>query len=174
MSYPLFATTCTVAHQAPLSLGLSRQEYWSGLPFPSPGNLPSPGTEPRSPTLQADSSLSESSGKPKACQQFHFVYHDPNFTKYESLLNTLEGKKPAFLGPTLEDFSSVGLGWTQASAFPQLLQDSDTYTGIWEPQAWLQFPAKRSVSNVMAWIFIKIVKDRPPSLKMQFFWFLCW
>ena len=93
MSYLLFATTCPIVHQAPLSLGFSRQEYWSGLPFPSPGNLPSPGTEPRSSTLQADSSLSESSGKPKACQQFHFVYHDPNFTKYESLLNTLEGKK---------------------------------------------------------------------------------
>ena len=38
-------------HQAPLSMGLSRQEYWSGLPFPSPGNLPDPGIEPRSPTL---------------------------------------------------------------------------------------------------------------------------
>ena len=41
-------------HQAPLSMGFSRQEYWSGLPFPSPGDLPDPGIEPRSPTLQAD------------------------------------------------------------------------------------------------------------------------
>ena len=40
-------------------MGFSRQEYWSGLPFPSPGNLPNPGIEPRSPTLQADSLLSE-------------------------------------------------------------------------------------------------------------------
>ena len=39
----LFATPWTVAHQAPLSMGFSRQEYWSGLPFPSPGNLPNPG-----------------------------------------------------------------------------------------------------------------------------------
>ena len=50
----LFATPWTVAHQAPPSMGFSRQEYWSGLPFPSPGDLPDPGIELRSPTLQAD------------------------------------------------------------------------------------------------------------------------
>ena len=50
-----FATIWTVAGQAPLSMGFSRQEYWSGLPFPSPGHLPDPGIEPRSPALQADS-----------------------------------------------------------------------------------------------------------------------
>ena len=50
----LFATLWTVAHQAPPSMGFSRQEYWSGLPFPSPGDLPNPGIEPQSPTLQAD------------------------------------------------------------------------------------------------------------------------
>ena len=50
----LFATPWTVAHQAPLSMGFSRQEYWSGLPFPSPGDLPDPGIEHRSPILQAD------------------------------------------------------------------------------------------------------------------------
>ena len=47
----LFATPWTVAYQAPLSIGFSREEYWSGLSFPSPGDLPNPGTEPRSPTL---------------------------------------------------------------------------------------------------------------------------
>ena len=51
----LFATPLTVACQAPLSMGFSRQEYWSGLPFPSPGDLPDPGLEPGSPALQADS-----------------------------------------------------------------------------------------------------------------------
>ena len=50
----LFVTPWTVAYQAPLSMGFSRQAYWSGLPFPFPGNLPNPGTEPGSPTLQAD------------------------------------------------------------------------------------------------------------------------
>ena len=51
----LFATPWTVARQAPLSMGFSRQEYWSRLPFPSPGDLPDTGIEPRSPALQADS-----------------------------------------------------------------------------------------------------------------------
>ena len=49
----------TVAHQAPLSMGFSRQEYWSGLPFPSPGDLPDTGIEPGSPALQGDSLPSE-------------------------------------------------------------------------------------------------------------------
>ena len=61
----LFATPWTAAHQTPLSMGFSRQEYWSGLPFPSPGDLPDPGIKPRSPTLQADALTSEAPGKPK-------------------------------------------------------------------------------------------------------------
>ena len=58
----LFATPWTVAHQAPPSMKFSRQEYWSGLPFPSPADLPDPGTEPRSPALQADALPSEPRG----------------------------------------------------------------------------------------------------------------
>ena len=50
----LSATAWTVAHQAPLSMEFYRQKYWSGLPFPSPGDLPNPGIEPKSPALQAD------------------------------------------------------------------------------------------------------------------------
>ena len=60
----LFATPWTVAHQAPLSMGFSGQEYWSGVPFPSPGDLPNLGIKPRSPTLQADALISEPPGKP--------------------------------------------------------------------------------------------------------------
>ena len=60
----LFVTPWTVAYQAPQSMEFSRQEYWSGLPFPSPGDLPDPGIEPGPPTLQADASLSEPPGKP--------------------------------------------------------------------------------------------------------------
>ena len=63
----LFSTPWTVACQAPLSMGFSRQEYWSGLPFPSPGDLPNPGIEPRSPALEADAftlcATREDSGK---------------------------------------------------------------------------------------------------------------
>src|SRR5574339_62144 len=59
----LFATPWTVAYHSPLSMGFSRQEYWSGLPFPSPGDLPNPGIEPRSPTLRVDALPSEPPGK---------------------------------------------------------------------------------------------------------------
>ena len=55
----LFATPWTVAYQAPPSMGFSRQEYWSGLPFPSPGDLPDLGIQPGSPALQADALTSE-------------------------------------------------------------------------------------------------------------------
>ena len=55
----LFVIPWTVAHQALLSMGFSRQEYWSGLPFPPPGELPNPRIEPKSPSLQADSLLSQ-------------------------------------------------------------------------------------------------------------------
>ena len=61
----LFATPWTIACQAPLSMGFSRQEYWSGLPFPTPGDLPDLGIEPASPALQAYSLPSEPLGKPK-------------------------------------------------------------------------------------------------------------
>ena len=63
-SCPTLSTPWTVAHQTPLSMGFSRQEYWSGLPFPSPGELPHLGIEPRSPTLQADALTSEPPQKP--------------------------------------------------------------------------------------------------------------
>ena len=59
----LFATPWTIAYQAPQSMGFSRQELWSGLPFPSPGYLPDLGIEPASPALQADALPSEPPGK---------------------------------------------------------------------------------------------------------------
>ena len=58
----LFITSWTVAHQAPPCMGFSRQEYWSGLPYPSTGALPDPGIEPRSPALQADALTCEPPG----------------------------------------------------------------------------------------------------------------
>ena len=60
----LFATPWTVAYQASPSMGFSRLEFWSGLPFPSPGDLLDPGIEPGSPALQADALPSEPPGKP--------------------------------------------------------------------------------------------------------------
>ena len=60
----LFATPWTVAYQAPPSVGFSKQECWSGLPFPSPGDFPDPGIEPGSPAMQADALPWEPSGNP--------------------------------------------------------------------------------------------------------------
>ena len=78
----LFVTLWTVACQAPLSTGFSRQEYWNGLSFPSPGDLPDAGIKPRSPELQADSLLSEPPGKPIKMLQtvfkFEFGFMSPN------------------------------------------------------------------------------------------------
>jgi len=70
----LFVTPWTVAHQASPSMGFSRQEYWSGLPFPPPGDLPDPGIEPRTPTLHADALTSEPPGKPskRDCKGKHY------------------------------------------------------------------------------------------------------
>ena len=68
----LFATPWTVAHQGPPSMGFSRQEYWSGLPFPSPGDLPDPGIEPGSLSLQADTLTSEPPGKPPGLHELSF------------------------------------------------------------------------------------------------------
>ena len=84
----LFAIPWTTARQVPLSLGFSRQEYWSGLPFPTPGDLPDPGIEPGSPALQADSLLTKLWGKPSGhvilskyfkseCFQFCFLTWKP-------------------------------------------------------------------------------------------------
>ena len=70
----LFATPWTVANQAPLSVGLLRQEYWSRLPFPPPGDLPNPGIEPGSPALKADSLPLNYQGSPlkpgRSCLKF--------------------------------------------------------------------------------------------------------
>ena len=74
-------TPWTIAHQAPPSMGLSRQEYWSGLPFPSPGDLPDPGIEPRSPALQANALTSEPPSKLPFTTLGVFIY-------FAKILNT--------------------------------------------------------------------------------------
>ena len=61
----IFVTPWTVFHQFPLSMGFPRQEYWSGLPFPSPGDLPNPGIRPASPALADRFFTTELPGKPR-------------------------------------------------------------------------------------------------------------
>ena len=74
------ATPWTVTHQPPLFMGFSRQEYWGGLPFPFPGDLPNPGMEPRSPALQADFFNTD----PRRCN-----LHATNFLLFKKLENKL-------------------------------------------------------------------------------------
>ena len=88
----LFATLWTVAHQASLSIGFSRQEYWSGLPFPSPGDLPDPGIKPRSPALQTDALLSEPPGKPIELLTKSSLGWDTQFLRHTPLVSPLPGK----------------------------------------------------------------------------------
>ena len=89
----LFVVPWTVAYKAPLSIEFSRKEYWSGLPFPSPGDLPHPGIEPRSPTLQADALLSEAPRKPPVIHTFpfnncFFILSSFEWTLYHSLTSS--------------------------------------------------------------------------------------
>ena len=80
----LFAIPWAVAHQAPPSMGFSRQEYWSGLSFPPPEDLPDPGIEPGSFTLQADTSLPEPPGKGVHVQ--HNKYNEHCCMLHETLV----------------------------------------------------------------------------------------
>ena len=83
----LFSTSWTVALQAPLSMGFSRQEYWGGLTFPSPGDCPNSGIEPRSPTFQVDSLPSETSRKPliiETSQKFYWLSYGLKYTPFIS------------------------------------------------------------------------------------------
>ena len=87
----LFATPWTIAHQAPLSMEFSRQEYWSGLPFPSPGDLSNPGIKLGSPTLQADALPSEPPGKPYTPKEL--IWKEKKKSKKNQGLHSITVKK---------------------------------------------------------------------------------
>ena len=113
----LFVTPWTVARQAPLFMGFSRQEYWSGLPFPSPGDLPDLGIEPGFPAWQADSLLSQPPAKansipyPSLRQEAHRVtgvgvvwcWIIQPWVTLSSQRVTLDWKDPTLYSPFLED-----------------------------------------------------------------------
>ena len=95
----LFIAPWTIAYQAPLSMRFSRQEYWSGLPLPSLADLPNPGIEPRSPTLQADTLPSEPPGKPHTLSKnkIIFLFCSHNFIA-KVCLNELNLNFPFYIG----------------------------------------------------------------------------
>ena len=78
----LFVTLWTIVYQPPPSMGFSRQEYWSGLPFPSPGDLSDQRIEPWSPALQEDTLPSEPPGKPLSYSQLGMIYFAEDIFKY--------------------------------------------------------------------------------------------
>ena len=90
----LSATPWTVAHQAPLSMGFTRQEYWSRLPFPSSGNLPDPGIEPASPSLAGRFFTTEPSGKALMNRFLFFFKNRFSFTEKNQAENTQFSPSP--------------------------------------------------------------------------------
>ena len=108
----LFPTPWTVACQAPLSMGFSRQEYWSGLPCPLPGDLPDLGIEARSSALQVDSLPSEPPGKPEQACFYRLKLH-----QLCSLKRHCSGKLPAVLRTSASNapFLPMSFGWVVSS-----------------------------------------------------------
>ena len=107
----LFTTPWTVAHQASPSMGFSRQEYWSGLPFPSLGDLPNPGIEPESPALQADALTSEPPGKPS------YRLRNPKFGALDLIMHILTHQLIDM--PTrLKSHSTTNTNWVKPNSIP--------------------------------------------------------
>ena len=114
-------TPWTVAHQAPLSREFPRQEYWSGLPFPSPGGLPHPGIAPKLAALQADSSPTEPSGKPAqrliCCK--HSVLVIASFTNSDRQHTLFILARDLVPGPHAATLLAAGLRTSHKPSAPQ-------------------------------------------------------
>ena len=127
-SCPTLCDRWTVAHIAPPSMGFSRQEYWSRLPFPSPASLPNPGIAPRSPTLQADSLPTELSGKP--CSEIsqqrkkYSVLPLVCESSYMNALHTLKCSLNKQQALRLQRFYPSYKGWTSGLSAPLQYENS--------------------------------------------------
>ena len=112
-SCPTLTTPWTMVCQTPLSMGFSRQEYWSGLPFPSPGDFPDPGIEPRSPALQADSLPTELRRKPYQWAYIQTIHSPRNPPK--------TAKRPRSRG-FVHDSISIKTLWASCDLWPTFLE----------------------------------------------------
>ena len=124
----LFVIPQTVAHQPPLSIGFSRQEYWTGLPFPSPGDLPDPGIERRS-ALQADSLPTELQGKPLSL--FYFIFWNLYLSHIYKLLCSFSLKKQNYMHFNSSSFFFFFFLQTWNFIFPRLPTTCSTSGGSW-------------------------------------------
>ena len=123
----LCATPWTVAHQSPLSMGFSRQDSWSELPFPSLGDLPNPGIEPKSSALQVDSSPSEPPGKPRS--SVYSILNKLNILT-SRLINSIAELVPAsplIVHDTHPCMAAVCVFWTEQTL---LLEESALHGGV--------------------------------------------
>ena len=113
----LFVTPWTIAYQAPLSMGFSKQGYWSGLPCPLLGDLPDPGMEPRSPTLQADALPSKPPGKHQPFTQIGKVWVNPDLSFPLPFCSTLmaSARNPVDNPLLYLSFISFPSGWLAPS-----------------------------------------------------------
>ena len=135
----LFATLWTVARQAPPSMGFSRQEYWSGFPFPFPGDLPDPGIEPRSPVLEADA-------LPLSHQGSHLLKRDTS----KQTLRSLQGLRPTAFDHT--HFPALPLlrpGASSRAPSPHLQPDATPRNPRGSP---LSLPSKEAAPSFRAQI----------------------
>ena len=121
----LFETPWTIAYQAPPSMGFSRQEYWSGLPFPSPGDLPDPGIEPGSPAFQADALTSEPpvGSSSQLFSWLRFKKEEHSFCDTVKYMVALVAQVLKNLSATWEIWVQC-LGWEDPLGWEDLLQHS--------------------------------------------------
>ena len=139
-SYPTLATSRTVACQPPLSMGFSKQEYWRGLPVPSPGDLLGPGVESRSPALQGDSLPTEFRGKP---------FQGSGRPTQEGLrLCSAARNLPAVQEVRVDTDSVPGLKIPRRKKW-KLLQHSWRETSM---DRWVWWPTVQSVAKSRAWL----------------------
>ena len=144
-----FATPRTVARQAPLSMGFSRQEYWSGLPFPPPGELLNSKIEPRSPALQADSLPSEPPGKPRSG-----TAAAKSLQSYPTLCDPTDGSPPGSAIPgilqarTLEwvaiSFSNAWKWEVKVKLLSHVWLLATPWTAAYQAPPSMDFPGKRT------------------------------
>ena len=128
----LFATPWTVAHKAPLSMEFSRQEYWSGLPFPSPGDLLSPGIEPRAFALQADALPSEPPGKHLCREQGYSLVVVPGLSSTGSVAVAHGFSCSAACGISPGQGSNSHFLHWQADSWPLSPQGSPCMCFLWQ------------------------------------------
>ena len=171
----LFVTLWAVACLAPLSMGFSRQEYWSGLPCPPPGDLPNSGIEPRSPTLQADSLPSKSPGKPRVLEcnlsllQGIFLTQELNrgLLHYRQILYQLSYQGRGCYRPLCIQLSC-------ACKWPGIVKNAYSNSeqlGWGLSTAFLTVSSSGSQEAAPAYLWQKVVEDLRISFQPRYLWF---